>query len=255
MTTVRDIADYIQTLAPSELACSWDNNGLLAGFPEKEVSRVLVALDPFEAVAEEAAVWGAEVIVTHHPLIFEPLKSITDGDAKGRTLIKLLQSGISAVNAHTSLDIAQGGVNDCLAQKLGLQDVRSIGEEKLLRMGTVSETELSHFLRNVKNALGCPTLRYADGGKPCRRIAVGGGACGSDWTVAAQAMCDTFVTADVKYNQFWDARDAGLTIIDAGHFYTENPVCEKLCRKLAEKFPSVEVKISEVHRDCMKFFG
>lgn len=254
MTKVQDIADFVQTFAPAQLACSWDNNGILAGFPEKTVSKVLVALDPFEGVAEEAAQWGAQVVLTHHPLIFDPMKAIADSDSKGRTVIKLLQNGISAINAHTSLDIADGGVNDNLADRLGLADVKAIGEEHLLRAGTITECSLPDFLRRVKDALGCEGLRYADGGKPCRKIAVGGGACASDWQLALDEGCDTFVTSDVKYNQFWDARDAGLTIIDAGHFYTENPVCEYLARKIAEQFPEVEVRISETHRDCMKFF-
>lgn len=254
MTTVKTIADFVASLAPNDLAYSWDNNGLLAGFPEKEVTKVLIALDPFEDAAQEAARWGAQVLLTHHPLIFSPLKAVTDGDALGRTVITLLQNGISAINAHTSLDIAPGGVNDCLAEKLGLEDVTAIGEEKLLRKGTLSTCTLDSFLSHVKDALGCEGLRYADGGKPVHTVAVGGGACGGEWQQAVDSGCDTFVTADVKYNQFWDARDNGLTIIDAGHFCTENPVCEKLKAQLEKNFPEIEVRISENHRDCMKFF-
>jgi len=175
----------------------------------------------------------------------------------------LLKNGISAINAHTNLDMAPGGVNDVLAQALGLEDItvpyplgldangRAYG---LLRTGTVASQPLDDFLSQVKEGLGCPGLRYADGGKPVHRVAVGGGACGSEWLQAVQAGCDTFVTADVKYNQFWDAQQAGLTLIDAGHFYTENPVVAVLAQKLQAAFPEIPVSISKTHRDCMKFF-
>ena len=106
----------------------------------------------------------------------------------------------------------------------------------------------------MKTLLGCEGLRYANGGKPVRKVCVGGGSCADGMHEAIAAGCDTFVTADVKYNQFWDARDMGLTLIDAGHFHTENPVVAVLAQKIAAAFPEVEVKISESHRDCMKFF-
>ena len=106
----------------------------------------------------------------------------------------------------------------------------------------------------VKSALGCEGLRFVDGGKSVSRVAVGGGACASEIMDAVKAGCDTFVTSDVKYNQFWDARDLGVNLIDAGHFHTENPVVAVLAEKIAAAFPDVEVKISEKHHDCMKFY-
>lgn len=263
MTTVGDILDYLETLAPRSMKMDWDNVGLLCGGKSRPVTKVLLALDPFEGVCREAKEWGAELIVTHHPLIFNPLKAITDETALGRSIQLLCAAGISAVNAHTNLDCAPGGVNDCLAAALGLRDVRVIDpmgtdelgrEWGLLRMGTVECQPLSEFLPRVKNALHCQGLRYADGGKPVHRVAVGGGACASEWQDALHAGCDTLVTADTKYNQFWDARDAGLTLIDAGHFPTENPVVALLAEKIRAAFPTVTVKISETHADCMKFF-
>ena len=121
-------------------------------------------------------------------------------------------------------------------------------------MGTVPEQSLDAFLTVVKTALHCPGLRYAQGGKSVHQVAVGGGACADGMAEALAAGCDTFVTADVKYNQFWDAADFGLNLIDAGHFYTENPVCGYLAEKLRAAFPAVSVKISQSHQDCMKFF-
>ena len=263
MTTVGDILSYLETLAPRSMKMDWDNVGLLCGGKNRPVTKVLVALDPFEGVCKEAAQWGAELILTHHPLIFSPLKSVTDETAIGRAVQLLCSAGISAINAHTNLDCAPGGVNDCLAQTLELSDVQMIAPSGvdelgrpwgLLRQGVVELQPLSDFLPHVKEALHCDGLRYVNGGKPVHRVAVGGGACASELMDAVHAGCDTFVTADVKYNQFWDAHDLGLNLIDAGHFATENPVTALLAEKIAAQFPEVTVKISETHRDCMKFF-
>lgn len=263
MTTVSDILSYLETLAPRSMKMDWDNVGLLCGGRNRPVTKVLVALDPFEGVCREASQWGAELIVTHHPLIFSPLKALTDDTAIGRSVQLLCASGISAINAHTNLDCAPGGVNDCLARALGLGNVQVIAPSGvdelgrpwgLLRQGTVDSQSLADFLPNVKSVLNCEGLRYVDGGKSVHRVAVGGGACASELMDAVNAGCDTFVTADVKYNQFWDARDLGLNLIDAGHFATENPVVSLLAAKIAAQFPAVSVKVSETHRDCMKFF-
>jgi dinuclear metal center YbgI/SA1388 family protein len=242
---------------------SWDNIGLLCGRRNAPVKKILVALDPFEGVCKEAADWGADLIVTHHPLIFQPPKAITDDTSIGRAIMALCAAGISAINAHTNLDCTPGGVNDVLADKLGLQDIRVISpagtnEEGqpygLLRCGNVAEQPLDTFLSHIKTQLDCKGLRYVSSGKPVNKVAVGGGSCAGAMLDALAAGCDTFVTADVRYNQFWDANDLGLNLIDAGHFQTENPVIPVLAAKIAAAFPDVEVKISEIHADCMKFY-
>ena len=263
MATVADILQYVETLAPRHMKMDWDNVGLLCGSKKAAVTKILVALDPFEGVCREAAQWGAELIVTHHPMIFQPLKAITDETSIGRSIQLLCASGISAINAHTNLDCAPGGVNDVLVQTLGLSEIAVLNPEGtdengvpygLLRCGTVEDQSLSDFLTHVKTALRCDGLRYVDGGKPVRKVAVGGGSCAGGMLEALDASCDTFVTADVKYNQFWDARDLGLNLIDAGHFHTENPVTACLAEKIAAAFPEIEVKISETHWDCVKFY-
>ena len=260
MTRVSDILKFIESLAPRHMAESWDNVGLLCGSRNQTVTKILVALDPFEGVCREATEMGADLIVTHHPLIFMPAKSVTDDTSIGRSIMMLCRHGISAINAHTNLDCTPGGVNDVLARTLGLEDVEIVnpvaGEVPygLMRMGTVSEQPLDRFLGTVKESLRCEGLRYVDGGKPVRKVAVGGGACAGGMMEALDAGCDTFVTADVKYNQFWDAHDLGLNLIDAGHFHTENPVIPVLAAKIAEAFPEIQVKISETHHDCMKYY-
>ena len=256
MTTVGNILQFVETLAPRSLKMDWDNVGLLCGSRSTPVTKVLVALDPFEGVCLEAARWGAELIVTHHPLIFRPLPNITDETSIGRGITTLIRNGISAVNAHTNLDCAEGGVNDVLAAILGLENVTTVpgDDHNLLRTGEIVEQSLSDFLVTVKEKLHCEGLRYADGGKPVRKVAVGGGSCADGMLDALSAGCDTLVTSDAKYNQFWDAKDLGLNLIDAGHFHTENPVMAVVAAKISEAFPEVEVKISETHWDCIRYY-
>ena len=255
MTTVGDILKYIETLAPRELKMDWDNVGLNCGSRSAPVTRILVALDPFEHVCQEAAQWGADLLVTHHPLIFRPLPMVTDDAAITRGLMELVRHNISHICAHTNLDCAPGGVNDALAATLGLENTESLGAYGgMMRCGEVPQQDLTSFLAFVKEKLHCDGLRYCDGGKPVRKVAVGGGACSDGLYDAILAGCDTFVTSDVKYNNFWDGKEQGLSIIDAGHFPTENPVVSVLAEKIAAAFPETQVKISETHADCMKYY-
>ena len=260
MTTVGDILTYLNTIAPPYMQYEWDNNGLLCGSRSKEVKKVLVALDPFQVVCQEAAEMGADLLITHHPLIFSAPKAINDESDMGRAIMTLLQNNITAINAHTNLDCAPGGINDVLAATLGLSDIQIIdpkGDDPqygLLRMGTVPTQSLPEFMATVKEKLGCDMLRYVDCGKPVHKVAVGGGSCGSDLPDAVKAGCDTFVTADVKYNQFRDALSCGINIIDAGHFHTENPVCAVVAEKLRAAFPETEIILSKKLNDPMKFF-
>lgn len=262
MATVKTIWDFINTVAPPYMKESWDNVGLNCGRMDKEVKTILVALDPFAGVCQEAADVGADLLVTHHALLWNP-GFITDETQQGKNALFLIEKGIPCINAHTNLDLAPGGVNDTLAKVLGLTDVKVVNpvgtdaegnEYGLLRQGIVEKQPVENFLQHVKDALGCEGLRYTDGGKEVHKVCVGGGACGSELMDAYHAGCDTFVTADVKYNQFWDAKDLGMTIIDAGHFFTENPVVQVLADKIQAAFPEIRVIVSKTHTDCAKFF-
>ena len=262
MTTVKDVLTFIETLAPTYMKEDWDHVGLNCGNTDRPVTKILVALDPFKDVCEEALEMEAELLVTHHALIWTP-GFVTDYDEQGRNTLFLIEHNIACINAHTNLDCAPGGVNDILAAKLKLENIEVISPKGvddqgrpwgLLRMGQIPEQPLLSFLETVKYQLGCEGLRYVDGGKPVRKVAVGGGACAGEMQKAAAAGCDTFVTADVRYNQFWDAQNLGLNLIDAGHFFTENPVCVYLAEKLREAFPEVTISMSAWHMDCAKFF-
>lgn len=254
--TVEEILRLMDTLAPPALKMDWDHVGLQCGDRHSPVHRVLVALDPFEHVCQEAVERQADLLVTHHPLIFHPIDRLTEDYAISRGIRNLCRHNISHICAHTNLDRAPGGVNDVLAKTLALTRISPIpqDEAQLLRMGLVPEQPLEAFLSRVKTLLSCPMLRYCDAGKPVRKVAVGGGACADEMDIALAAGCDTFVTSDVKYNGFWDAKDAGLNLIDAGHFYTENPVTTYLAEQLRLAFPELEVIVSEKHEDCMKFY-
>lgn len=213
MNTVGDVLEFLETLAPRYMKMDWDHVGLLCGRSGREVRRILVALDPFQDVCQEAADWGAELLVTHHPLIFQPPQSITDDTSVGRCILFLAARDMAAINAHTNLDCAPGGVTTA-GRGLGGGDggAESLRHRRpgaawgLLRAGRGSPVSLEAFLEQVKQRLGCPGLRYVSGGRPVCRVAVGGGACGDGVREAFDAGCDTFVTADVKYNQFWDAQ-------------------------------------------------
>lgn len=262
MTTVADILKFINTLAPPVLKESWDRAGMNCGHLDAPVTKILVALDPYAESCREAKDFGAELLVTHHTLLWD-VDFLTDETAVGACALFLIENGIAHINAHTSLDLANGGVNDVLAATLGLEDVQildpaGIGPDGapygLLRMGSVPEQSLETFLSLVKNALGCDGLRYVNCGKPVRRVAVCGGSGTGELQAVVRAGCDTFVTGDVKYNGFRDAFDLGINLIDAGHFHTENPICAVLADKLRAAFPEIQVKVSENHRDHMKFF-
>lgn len=263
MATVADILMYIESLAPAYMAESWDNVGLLCGRSGREVRKILVALDPFRNVIEEAIETGADLIVTHHPLIFgEALKAVNENTETGRCLLTLAEHGIAAINAHTNLDMAPGGVNDVLAQTLGLTNIQVADPEGtdeegrpygLIRSGEVTEMPLERFLPIVKVKLGCDALRYVNGGKPVRKVCVGGGSCAGYLAQAAAHGFDTFVTADVKYNQFRTAYELGINLIDAGHFHTENPAVFILAQKLRSAFPETQVIFSS-HFEVMRFY-
>ena len=249
MTTVREIESFLYSWAPRELAESWDNVGLLVGDPEAAVERVLVALDITPQVAEEALERGCQLIVAHHPVMncaWHPVQTVRADDRQGRTLTALLRGGVAAICMHTNLDAAEGGVNDILAERLGLTQPEMLTEEKIGRIGTLKcEIPLVEFTHSVIELLGCNGLRYVDAGRPVHRVAVGGGACGCYIPQAVAAGCDTFVTSDLKYNDFLDTE--GLNLIDAGHFPTENVVCPALRDRLQRAFPAVDVLCSTSH--------
>ena len=258
MPTVREIEQALFELAPREGAMDWDNVGHLLGDPDSQVSHVLVALDITEDVADEALAHGCELIVAHHPVMncrWLPVQSVRSDTPQGHLLLKLLRNGVSAICMHTNLDVAWGGVNDILAEKLKLVDPGPLCDNGLGRVGRLEEPmDLADFVRFVSRSLGCNGVRYAGAGKPVCRVAVGGGACGDFEDDAIRAGCDTFVTADLSYHQFLDAKGKGINLIDAGHFPTEDPVCEKLVQYVSDRFQELVVTKSTSHREVIQYY-
>lgn len=262
MASVREIEAFLFSKAPRELAMEWDNVGLLVGFPDREVKRLLVALDITGEVAEEAVALGADLIVAHHPVMncaWEKVQTIREDTVQGSLLIRMLTNGLSGICMHTNLDAVEGGVNDALARKLGLTDIAQLHQDGVDPAGRpygIGRTGMAtgfdnteQFARFVRDALDARGLRLEDGGKPVRKVAVGGGACGGMLRDAAGQGCDTFVTADVKYDVFLEARAMGINLIDAGHFSTENVVCPVLEGWLKQGFPQIQVFRSQRHKE------
>jgi len=260
VVTVKDIYSAIDRWAPFDTQMDFDNSGFLVGRGEKTVSKVLVALDITRFVIEEAEKIGAQLIVAHHPVIFRPLKSLTDGDLTGDNVLTMAEKGIAAICAHTNLDAAQGGVNCALARELELTDIAQLHpdgmdeqgrEYGIGRIGTAHQLGLSteQYACFVKEKLGTSSVRFVDTGKPVCKVAVGGGSCADMMVDAIAKGCDTFVTADVKYNFYLEAKQLGINLMDAGHYATENTVCAPIVSYLKEQFPDLEVILSDCHRE------
>lgn len=254
MTRVSDLVRQLCIWAPPELQMDFDNAGFLLGRGDAPVHRVLLALDITDAVVEEAVELGAELIVSHHPVIFHPLRQLHPGGEGGK-ILRLAEHGIAAVCMHTNLDIAQGGVNDVLLRLLGAEPEDALDGDGCGRIGTLPDAlPLEAFLARCKERLGVTGLRYVAGGRPVHRLAVMGGAGGDAVEDAIAKGCDTYVTADVKYHSFLDAGERGLNLIDADHFCTENPVIWDLCRRLQAAFPELECTVSRVLGQTVRFF-
>lgn len=236
---VSDIYNFLNDMAPVQTALSYDNVGILVGDPDADVSKAVVALDCTPAVLKMATDEKAELIITHHPVIFEPLKSVVKGE--GNVVYDCLVNKISVISMHTNLDLAVGGVNDCLANELELLNIQSVVDDEgfSFRMGELkAESSADEFAQYIKSKLG-GCVRYTDGGKPIKTVAVCGGSGGSELLLAME-NADAFVTADVKHNLFVEAASKGYTLFDAGHFHTERVVVTPLTKVLSENLKSVE---------------
>lgn len=249
------IFDELCRLAPLGLQMDFDNSGFQIGHMDAEVSRVLLSLDVTEAVIDEAIASKADLIVSHHPLIFRPLRSLNGDDLVGRKVLRLAENRIALISMHTNLDIADGGVNDVLLKTLGVAPLGKFGEDLCGRYGELSEPcALEDFLQRVQSALGVNGIKFMRGGREVRRIGVLGGA-GADYMQAALSVgCDTFVTADIKYHEYLNARDFGLNLIDADHYCEEAPVMQTLCEHLAQCFPETEFFVSSEHHQLTEQF-
>ncbi|MCF2556504.1 Nif3-like dinuclear metal center hexameric protein [Fournierella massiliensis] len=242
MTELKEIYGYLKELAPLELAEDWDNPGLLVDCG-RPVGRVLTCLDITGPVVREAQEKGCDLVVSHHPVIFRPLKALQEGQVP----CLLLKAGISAICMHTNLDAAPGGVNDTLAQWMGLREVEPFAEG-MGRIGWIEEMSAHQLAQETARILHA-RVQWADGGKPIRRLALITGSGGSMLEDAIRAGADALLTGEASHHAALDALAAGVTLVAAGHYATEFPVAQTLATRLGDRFRDLEVLVSEMDRD------
>lgn len=232
MAKVKDFYGYLNSIAPFETQEDWDNSGMLVGDMDAEVKKVAVVLDITHEEIKKAKAIGADLIISHHPVIFNPIKSVT----RGSVPYELVASSINALCCHTPLDIADGGTNDSLAKLLGIEVTRT--EDPILRLGTVEPTTAENLAGKIAKTLNTK-VRYADAGRKIEKIAICTGAGCS--LIEAAGEIDAFITGDASHHNFLDCIQAGITLIVAGHYETEIVVVPVLVKKLQAQFPDIEI--------------
>lgn len=265
MATVKEIYDLLDRKAPFRYQAGFDNAGFLVGRAGRLVDKVLVALDITPAVIDEAAAKGCQLIVAHHPVIWEKPGRITDETTTGQKLLALIEQQIAAICAHTNLDAAEGGVNTELARRVGLEAPAPLevdGEDEqgrpygIGRVGllTGGPMTVADFAAHVKKSLDLEGVRVLDAGVPVCKVTVGGGACGSMLPLVKAQGCDTFVTSDLKHDLYLEAAALGINLLDAGHYSTETVVCPVMKTWLEEAFPGLTVEIAACQREVFTYF-
>ena len=257
MKTVYDIYNCINEIAPFNTAMNFDNVGLLVGDEDQVVSKVLVCLDVTREVVKEAHEIGAELIISHHPVIFESLKNLSSDSIP----CLLAKSEISCICAHTNLDMADGGVNTCLAKKINLKNIRPLDQVEtkagLCNMGLVGDLEkemtATEFAGFVKESLDCNGVRYINIDKKIKKVAVCSGSGGDLVMKAYELNADAFVTGEIKHHELLIAADRDLVVVDAGHFKTEDIFCLPFIEKLASQFETLEFVKSKKSVDQVEY--
>lgn len=235
MTTVKNIYDYINSIAPFETQEEWDNAGFLIGDFRKEIKKAVLCLDVTKKVAEFAADINADLILSHHPVIFNGIKNVV----KGSAVYTCIENNIAVISAHTNFDLAQCGINFNLASRLGLNNITAV-DNSFITVGELDyEMSIDDFVQLVSDELNVSGLRYTDTEKPIKKVAVGGGAC-EEFTELAMANADCFVTGDMKYHSMLECAENGYAVISAGHYETEHDSFLMLLDKLKEIFVDVE---------------
>ena len=250
MTTVKDVANIIEGIAPRHLAEDWDNPGLSVGKENAPVTKVLTALDCDETVVTEAIEKGCDMIVCHHPLIFRPLSFVTTENDIGKTVLTATENRIAIYSAHTNLDCAEGGTNDYLCRLLGIENVtvcEEVAEGNLIRTGEISPVTFGEFAKKIAEKLGKAYIRcVGDKEKLIRRVGVCTGG-GGDYISEMAEKCDLYITGDVKYHMARSAAESGLCVAVAEHFETEHFAKEIFKKILSEN--GVEAVCSEKNKD------
>ena len=244
----------IEEFAPLALQESWDNCGFSVGDPQREVKRALIALDCTEEVLDEAIELGCDIIVTHHPLIFKGLKSITPSNAVGRIVSKALKSDIAIYAAHTNMDMAADGVSGLMAAKLGLVQTKPLNQEQLGLVGNLKEPlEWRDLVVMVKEKFGAEHVRCsAPVEDKISRVAVCGGSGRSFIADAMAEGAQAYITGDITYHEFYCER--GFMVMDIGHYLSEYDVVGLFADLLCKKFPNFAVCISRRNNNPIYYY-
>ena len=250
--TVKDIYDLIDEIAPFETAADFDNVGILVGSRSASVSKILVALDATADVVSEAATLGAELIVTHHPLLFHARKNLTEEDPEGRILCEMVRRRISLVSAHTNLDQTEYSGSACCGRLLKLKDLHKAGD--YLFLGEFCEPLTAGQLDAViSEALRFPVRRYGDGNRKISSLAIAGGADDGDWQLAKSLGAQAFLTGEVRHHNALAAVMSDFVLFDGGHFGTEAPLVPVLAEYLQNRLNDVQYNIRVFPSQCAPF--
>lgn len=251
MVRAKEIYDYIDSIAPFGTAMDFDNVGLLIGSKEKQTQTVLTALDASARVIDEAVSLGAGIIVTHHPVIFNPLRRIEEQSA----VYKAVQSGITIISAHTNLDIAHGGVNETLAETAGVWADVLYPEDCAVFGPFYDPIDCRRLAARLKKRLDLPGLRYTDPGREIRTALVSCGAGGHNIFLAKKCGADVLITGEIKHHELVFAYDNDIAVFDLGHFGSEHIIIPKLAAMFAAQFPDAEFRVSQADRDKTEYFS
>lgn len=256
---IRDVVDALEKFAPLPLQEEYDNSGLQVGLTETEVSGALLCLDVTEAVIQEAVSLGCNLIVSHHPLLFRPLKSITDRTESERCVIEAIRNDIALYAAHTNLDNANGGVNFKIASRLGLTDIswlESKSEDAGCGITGILRRDLreEEFISFVKDTFAVPCLRCnGQLGRPVHKVAVCGGAGAFLIPSAVASGADAFITGEIGYHRF-SSLDGTILLMETGHFESEQYTVELLGEILHKEFPHMRVEQTSHNTNPIRYF-
>ena len=241
MALKKEIFQFLADWAPIETALDFDNVGLLVDNETDNVNKVAVCLDITPETISTASQIGAELIVSHHPVIFSPLKKLTNETSA----VMLIKSGIAAICMHTNLDAADGGVNDALSEKIGLSGIVAVdsgdGTAPMMRMGEIAEMTADDFAVYLKEKLGCGSVKYVAPNRNIKKVAVCGGAGEGFLFLAAENGCDALVTGETKHHINLAAKEMSVGIYSCGHFVTESVVKSAIAKRLSTRFSDLEI--------------
>jgi dinuclear metal center YbgI/SA1388 family protein len=263
MTTVADVCDFLEHFAPTHLAEDWDNVGLLVGRGERPVHAVMTCLSLTVRSVSEAVEQHADLVVAHHPLPFRPLKQITAATTPGRLLLELIEAGVAVYSPHTAFDSAMHGINQALAEMIGLAEVRPLlplepEVEQALgvgRWGTLAAgTTTADVVQRLKQALHQEHVQVVGGHqRPVTRVAVGCGSAGQLLEHARRNRCDLFVTGETNFHTCLEAEAIGIGLLLLGHYASERFAVERLAEALTKSFPDARVWASREERDPLQW--